>query len=114
MEMKHETLKAVERLSALAQATRLKIFRLLVEAGRGGLPAGAVGERLDLAPATLSFHLAQLSQAGLLTAERDGRSIIYRADYAAMDELIRYLTQNCCRGDARRQRRAANASGAMS
>ena len=107
--MKDEMLRAVERLSALAQASRLKIFRLLVEAGRGGLPAGAVGEQLDLAPATLSFHLAQLSQAGLLTAERDGRSIIYRADYAAMDELIRYLTRNCCRGDARRQRRAANA-----
>ncbi len=109
MELSDETVKAVERLSALAQATRLKIFRLLVEAGRGGLPAGAVGQRLNLAPATLSFHLAQLSQAGLLTAERDGRSIIYRADYAVMDELIRYLTQNCCRGDVRRQGRAANA-----
>lgn len=109
MELSDETVKAVERMSALAQATRLKIFRLLVEAGRGGLPAGAVGERLELAPATLSFHLAQLSQAGLLTAERDGRSIIYRADYAVMDELIRYLTQNCCRGDVRRHRRTANA-----
>ncbi len=109
MELSDETVKAVERLFALAQATRLRIFRLLVEAGRGGLPAGAVGERLDLAPATLSFHLAQLSQAGLLTSEREGRSIIYFANYSAMEELIGYLTQNCCRGERKRPRRAANA-----
>ena len=99
----------VERLAALAQPTRLAVFKLLVEAGRDGLPAGAIGERLGLAPATLSFHLAQLSQSGLLTSERDGRSIIYFANYSAMEELIGYLTQNCCRGEGRRPRRTANA-----
>ncbi len=109
MELSDETRIAVERLAALAQPTRLRIFRLLIEAGREGLAAGAIAERLGLAAATLSFHLAQLSGAGLLTSEREGRSIIYRADYAAMQGLIGYLTRNCCRGETRRKRRAANA-----
>lgn len=109
MEISHDARQAVDRLAALAQPTRLQIFRLLVEAGRDGLAAGAIGERLGLAPATLSFHLNQLSQAELLTRERVGRSIIYAANFAAMDGLIGYLTQNCCRGESRPQRRAANA-----
>lgn len=109
MELSDETRIAVERLAALAQPTRLRIFRLLIEAGREGLAAGAIAERLGLAAATLSFHLAQLSRAGLLTSEREGRSIIYRADYAAMQGLIGYLTRNCCRGELKAKRRAANA-----
>ncbi len=109
MKLSDEGREAVGRLAALAQPTRLAVFRLLVEAGRNGLPAGSIAERLDLAPATLSFHLAQLSQAGLLTSEREGRSIIYCANYAAMDGLIGYLTRNCCRGDSRQKRRVANA-----
>lgn len=100
---------AVERLAALAQSTRLRIFRLLVKAGREGLAAGAIAERLSLAATTLSFHLAQLSQAGLLNSKREGRSIIYRADFTAMQGLISYLTRNCCRGETRPKRRAANA-----
>lgn len=108
MEISAETREAVERLAALAQPTRLEVFRLLVHAGPDGMPAGAIAERLDLAPATLSFHLAQLSRAGLLTRARLGRSIIYCANYAAMDRLIGYLTRNCCRGEMKSNRRAAN------
>ncbi len=91
---------AVAALAALAQETRLDIYRLLVQAGPGGLPAGRIGERLDLALPTLSFHLAQLKHAGLVAARRDGRSIIYAANYAAMNGLLAYLTENCCRDDA--------------
>jgi ArsR family transcriptional regulator len=90
----------VAALSALAQETRLDIYRLLVQAGPGGLPAGRIGERLELALPTLSFHLAQLKHAGLVTARRDGRSIIYAANYPAMNGLIAYLTENCCQGNA--------------
>lgn len=109
MKISDDTRIAVERLAALAQPTRLKVFRLLVEAGRSGLPAGIIGERLDIPPATLSFHLAQLSQAELVNSTREGRSIIYSANYGAMDRLIGYLTRNCCRGEAKSGRRAANA-----
>ncbi|MBI3454044.1 MAG: helix-turn-helix transcriptional regulator [Rhodospirillales bacterium] len=93
MEMK----SAIVALGALAQDTRLAIFRLLVEAGPAGLPAGALAEQLAVAPATMSFHLAQLAQAGLVTSIRDGRSIIYAADFEAMGALVGYLTENCCR-----------------
>jgi len=93
---KTETLGA---LAALAQETRLDIYRLLVEAGPSGLPAGHIGERLDLALPTLSFHLAQLKHAGLVTARRESRSIIYAANYAVMNGLLAYLTENCCGGD---------------
>lgn len=86
-------------LAALAQGTRLDIYRLLVQAGAAGLPAGRIGEALDLALPTLSFHLAQLRHAGLVTPRRLGRSIIYAANYAAMNGLIAYLTENCCGGD---------------
>lgn len=109
MELSDETQLAVERLAALAQPTRLKIFRLLVEAGRNGLPAGAIGERLGIVPATLSFHLSQLSQAELLTSTREGRSIIYCASFSAMYGLIGYLSQNCCRGEMKKKRRAVHA-----
>ncbi len=85
-------------LAALAQETRLDIYRLLVQAGEGGLPAGQIGARLALALPTLSFHLAQLKHAGLVTARRDSRSIIYAANYPAMNGLIAYLTENCCGG----------------
>ena len=92
---------AVAALAALAQESRLDIFRLLVQAGTEGLPAGRIGERLGGMPsATLSFHLNQLRQAGLVTFRREGRSLIYAAGYAAMNGLLAYLTENCCRGDA--------------
>jgi ArsR family transcriptional regulator len=91
---------AVAALAALAQDTRLDIFRLLVQAGREGVPAGRIGSQLGLPSATLSFHLNQLRQAGLVTFRRAGRSLIYAAEYATMNDLLAYLTENCCRGDA--------------
>jgi ArsR family transcriptional regulator len=90
---------AITALAALAQESRLDIFRLLVQAGAAGLPAGRIGERLGLPSATLSFHLNQLKQAGLVTFRREGRSLIYAAEYAAMNGLLAYLTENCCQGD---------------
>jgi DNA-binding transcriptional ArsR family regulator len=92
-----ETTTALSALSALSQEHRLAIFRLLVEQGPEGLPAGMIGERLQLAPATLSFHLKELSHAGLVAARQNGRFIYYRADYTAMNGLVAYLTENCCR-----------------
>ena len=89
---------AIEALAALAQETRLAIFRLLVRQGPDGLPAGTIGERLDIPAPTLSFHLAQLSRAGLVTSRRDGRSILYAADYRGMNGLLTYLTEDCCQG----------------
>jgi DNA-binding transcriptional ArsR family regulator len=95
-----EKKSAITALAALAQDSRLDIFRLLVQAGPEGLPAGRIGERLALPAATLSFHLSQLKQAGLVTFRREGRSLIYAAEYAAMNGLLAYLTENCCQGDA--------------
>lgn len=95
-----EKLEAIAALAALAQETRLDIFRLLVQAGPDGKPAGQIGERLGLPSATLSFHLNQLRHAGLVTFRREGRSLIYAAAYAAMNDLLGYLTENCCQGDA--------------
>ena len=92
---------AIAALAALAQESRLDVFRLLVQVGADGLPAGQIGERLGLPSATLSFHLNQLKQAGLVTFRREGRSLIYAADYATMNDLLTYLTENCCQGDAR-------------
>lgn len=89
----------VAALAALAQDTRLDIYRMLVQAGADGLPAGQIAERLELPSPTLSFHLAQLKHAGLVTHRRDGRSIIYAANYPAMNGLLGYLTANCCGGD---------------
>ena len=91
---------ALAALAALAQENRLDVFRLLVEAGQQGLPAGAVAEALKLAPNTLTFHFDRLRDAGLVTVRRDGRSMIYAARYATMNALIAYLTENCCRGRA--------------
>lgn len=90
---------ALAALAALAQGTRLDIYRLLVQAGDAGLPAGKVGEHLGLPSATLAFHLKELKHAGLVTCTRDGRSLIYAAVYPAMHALLGYLTENCCRGD---------------
>ena len=87
---------AIDALSALAQEHRLALFRLLVRAGEAGMAAGAIAERLGVPNSSLSFHLAQLSRAGLVRRERRHRSIIYRADYAAMNALVGYLMENCC------------------
>jgi ArsR family transcriptional regulator len=94
-----ERTDVITALGALAQETRLDIFRLLVQAGAEGLPAGRIGEHLGLPSATLSFHLNQLRHAGLVTFRREGRSLIYAAEYAAMNDLLAYLTENCCQGD---------------
>lgn len=91
---------AIAALAALAQESRLDIFRLLVEAGAEGMPAGQIGERLGLPSATLSFHLSQLKHANLVTFRREGRSLIYKAAYSVMNELLAYLTENCCQGNA--------------
>jgi ArsR family transcriptional regulator len=89
----------IAALAALAQESRLDIFRLLIQAGHAGLPAGQIGERLGLPSATLSFHLTQLRQARLIAFRRDGRSLIYTAEYPTMGALMDYLTENCCAGD---------------
>ncbi len=90
--------RVVAGLAALAQETRLRIFRLLVEAGPDGVAAGAISEALDVPPPTLSFHLAQMKHAGLVVSRRDSRSLIYAADFDQMNGLLGYLTENCCRG----------------
>jgi DNA-binding transcriptional ArsR family regulator len=87
---------AVAALGALAQPSRLEVFRLLVRRGPAGLAAGEISERVGVPPTTLSFHLAQLSRAGLVTSRREGRSILYAADYGAMQGLMGFLTENCC------------------
>src|SRR5947199_1845549 len=94
-----EKMDAVTALAALAQDNRLDVFRLLVQAGPEGLPAGAVAEALGLAPNTLTFHFDRLRMAGLVTVRRAGRSMIYAARYEAMNALLAYLTENCCRGE---------------
>ena len=93
-----EAAAAVTALGALAQEHRLALFRLLVQAGADGMPAGAIAEALGVPNSSLSFHLAQLSAAGLVSQERRHRSIIYRADYQAMNALVGYLMENCCAG----------------
>jgi ArsR family transcriptional regulator len=85
-------------LAALAQENRLDVFRLLVEAGPEGMPAGSVAETLKLAPNTLTFHFDRLRDAGLVTVRRDGRSMIYSARYETMNDLLAFLTENCCQG----------------
>ena len=91
---------AVGMLGALAQETRLAIFRLLVQAGQEGLAAGVIGDRLRIPPATLSFHLKALAQARLVNSRSESRFVIYSANYKEMDRLIDYLTEHCCAGDA--------------
>jgi DNA-binding transcriptional ArsR family regulator len=92
---------ALMALGALAQETRLDLFRLLVAVGPEGLPAGVIADRLGVLPASLSFHLQQLVHAGLITQRRLGRQLIYSAEYDAMNNLLLYLTENCCgRGES--------------
>jgi DNA-binding transcriptional ArsR family regulator len=88
----------IRALAALAQEHRLAAFRLLVQAGAEGIPAGTIAERIGVPASSMSFHLAQLANAGLVTQRRESRSIIYAADYAAMNGLMAYLTENCCGG----------------
>jgi len=95
-----EASAAIASLGALAQETRLQIFRMLVQAGPDGLPAGTIGERLSLPLPTLSFHLNQLRQAALVMSRRESRSIIYAAKYDTMNSLLTYLTKNCCQGQS--------------
>ena len=93
-----EIKQAVKALSALAQDSRLEVFRLLVRAGPGGLAAGRIAEDLGIAPATMSFHLSQLANAGLIVDRRDGRSIIYSLNVKGMRELLAFLMEDCCQG----------------
>jgi ArsR family transcriptional regulator len=95
-----ESKAAISALSALGHEGRLAIFRLLVQAGPEGLPAGEIARRLDMLPNTLSTNLNVLSQTGLLTSQREGRSIIYKAHYAAMGALLNFLIADCCKGAA--------------
>ncbi|PIF27174.1 ArsR family transcriptional regulator [Acidovorax sp. 56] len=95
-----ETNDIVKALAALAQASRLEIFRALVVAGTEGLTPSALSETLGVAPNTLSFHLKELTHAGLVAQERAGRNLIYRAQFERMNALIGYLTENCCQGQA--------------
>lgn len=92
--------QATHALAALGHATRLSVFRLLVQAGRDGLLAGDIAQRLRLPGATLSFHLKELAAAGLVSGEARGRTICYRADFDAMNALLGFLTHNCCNGEA--------------
>jgi len=95
MEMK----AVVTALAALAHESRLSVFRLLVEAGHEGLPAGRISECLGLPPSSLSFHLKELSHAGLIGSRQQGRFVIYAANFQAMTALLGFLTENCCAGD---------------
>lgn len=93
-----ETKDAVNLLAALAQETRLSLFRLLIEAGPEGMPPGNIGEQLGVPGATLSFHLKELSHSGLVNPRQQGRFIYYSADFSKMAELMTFLTKNCCKG----------------
>lgn len=90
----------VRSLTALAQEVRLRVFRALVVAGSAGLTPGILADQLEVAPNTLSFHLKELVHSGLISQERQGRNLIYRASFATMNELLSYLTENCCQGAA--------------
>ncbi|MDE2047866.1 MAG: helix-turn-helix transcriptional regulator [Betaproteobacteria bacterium] len=94
-----ETTQAVAALAALAQETRLDVYRLLVQAGESGLSVGEIGEAVGVAPATLSFHLKELVHAGLIAPRQVGRYIFYSARYAQMTALLGFLTENCCADD---------------
>ncbi len=89
----------IKALAALAQPHRLKAFRAMVVAGREGLTPGVIAAELDVPAATLSFHLKELVHAGLITQERSGRNLIYRAEYVCMNDVLAYLTDNCCQGE---------------
>jgi ArsR family transcriptional regulator, arsenate/arsenite/antimonite-responsive transcriptional repressor len=100
---------AVETLGALAHGSRLEIFRHLVVVGPSGAAAGRIAEHVDMHAATLTFHLSALKQAGLIQSRRESRSIIYSANFARMDDLIGYLTSNCCQGAAAAERKRGRA-----
>lgn len=93
-----ETRDAVAALAALAQETRLSVFRLLVQAGPEGMAPGVIGKRLEVPPATLSFHLKELSHSGLVSSRQDGRFVYYTVDFEHMAALMTFLTNNCCQG----------------
>ncbi|MGZ8245673.1 ArsR/SmtB family transcription factor [Methylomagnum sp.] len=93
-----ETKTAVTALAALAQDSRLAIFRLLVQVGPEGLPAGKIGETLGIPPSSLTFHMKELSHAGLVQSRQESRFVIYSANYAAMNELLAFLMESCCGG----------------
>jgi ArsR family transcriptional regulator, arsenate/arsenite/antimonite-responsive transcriptional repressor len=93
-----ESNDAVTALAALAHPSRLAVFRLLVEAGLPGVPAGRISEQLQLPPSSLTFHLKELHHAGLVDSQQQGRFVIYRANFAAMSDLVGFLTENCCAG----------------
>ena len=95
-----EETPAIQSLAALAQAMRLRVFRSLVVAGAQGHTPGQLAEQLEVAGATLSFHPKELANAGLITQQRDGRNLIYRADFGQMNALLAYLTEHCCQGEA--------------
>lgn len=92
--------EAVAALAALAHEHRLAVYRMLVEAGPDGLPAGEIAARLKLAPSSLTFHLQSLQRAGLISQQRLSRQLIYAADFTTMNDLVGYLTENCCAGSA--------------
>lgn len=94
-----EKTQVIAVLAALAQDTRLDIMRMLIRQGLKGLPAGVIGKRLNLPPATLSFHLNALRHAGLISSRRKGRSVVYTGDFSIMNSAMAYLLDNCCRGD---------------
>ena len=94
-----KTSTAVRALAALSQQTRLGIFRLLVQQGRSGLAAGEIAQQLDISPATLSFHLKELAHARLVSSRQDGRFIFYAANFSTMNQLLGFLTENCCAAD---------------
>ncbi|HEY1149084.1 MAG TPA: metalloregulator ArsR/SmtB family transcription factor [Pseudoduganella sp.] len=95
-----QTKPALAALSALAQESRLNIFRLLVQTGPEGLAASRIAEKLELAPSSLSFHLKELSHAGLIESRQEGRFIIYSANFDTMNDLLGFLTENCCGGES--------------
>ncbi|MEE1612686.1 ArsR/SmtB family transcription factor [Microvirga sp. CF3016] len=93
--------QAIHAFGSLAQETRLRVLRLLVQAGPDGIAAGAIAEKLGVTPSNISFHLSHLERAGLLQARREARSIIYSAGYSALRDLVRFLMEDCCAGDPR-------------
>ena len=95
--------EAVTALAALAHENRLAVYRMLVEAGPEGMPAGVIANRLKVPPSSLTFHLQSLQRAGLITQERASRQLIYAADFTVMNALVGYLTENCCVGSASAQ-----------